>query len=295
MRCSKSGHQLILNHSTLQLFDYGIQGLANGSSKEEISKHLLKVEHLLCGYTAFVSNLPGFYRPSDRIDLYRLIKRAQERLSYRNYPLIEMFLQLITHTLCSSSIIETLKAKLVEKTTEGLAYFYCDYKDTATQQAANIVKSMVKHAAIQNRQSYKNLQLFLERHKQDGTLNSAPSISNMTDVMLKMIGHYDCFYVVIDALDECPDDHRHEVLDILKTINTKASNTRVIYTSREETDIKQAFDEFKSVRITANMSDLQLYVASEIEMRTSSGRLKIKHSEVKEKIINKLTHEADGM
>lgn len=43
------------------------------------------------------------------------------------------------------------------------------------------------------------------------------------------------------------------------------------------------------------MSDLELYVASEIQMRTFSDRLKIKHSEVKEKIINMLIHEADEM
>lgn len=115
------------------------------------------------------------------------------------------------------------------------------------------------------------------------------------DVMLKMVGHYDRFYIVVDALDEYPDDHRHEVLDVLKIINIKVSNARVIYTSREETDIKEAFNDFKSVRITANLSNLKLYVTSEIEKRTSSGRLRIKYSEVKEKIINKLTREADGM
>ena len=188
-----------------------------------------------------------------------------------------------------------LKARLVDTTTEGLAYFYCDYKDTATQQVVNIIKSLVKHVAIQNERSCEDLQALLEKYKGNGTLESTLSISKMADVFLKMVGHYDCFYVVIDALDECPDDHRHEVLAILKTISTKASNARVIYTSREETDIKEAFAEFKPIRITANTSDLELYVASEIQMRASSGRLKIKHSEVKEKIIDKLTHEADGM
>ena len=295
MRCSKTGHQLILNCNRLQPFDYGIQGLANGSSKEKILNLSFRVEYLLCGCTAFVSNLPSFCRPFDHINFYYVIQPAQERLSYRNYSLIENYLRLLAHALCSSSIIETLKAKLVEKTTEGLAYFYCDYKDAATQQAANIVKSMVKHAAIQNDRSCEDLQLFLEKYKRDRTLDSTPSISNMTDVMLKMVGHYDCFYIVVDALDECPDDYRLEVLDILKTIRTKASNARVIYTSREETDIKEAFSDFKSLCIAANMSDLKLYVVSQIETRTSSGRLKIKHSEVKEKIINKLTHEADGM
>lgn len=203
--------------------------------------------------------------------------------------------QPLAQTLGRSSIIEMLKARLVETTTEGLAYFYCDYKDTATQQADNIIKSLVKHVATQNERSCEDLQALLGKYKRNGTFESTLSISTMVDIFLKMVGHYDCFYVVVDALDECPDDHRYAVLAILKLISTKASNARVIYTSREETDIKESFAEFKSVRITANTSDLELYVASEIQMRTSSGRLKVKHSEVKDKIIDKLTHEADGM
>ena len=185
--------------------------------------------------------------------------------------------------------------KLFERTTEGLAYFYCDYKDAATQQAANIITSLVKHAAIQNEQSCENLQLFIKSHKRDGKLDSTPSISNMMDLMVKMVGHYDCFYIVVDAIDECPDNHRHEVLRILKDITKKASKAHVIYTSREETNIQEAFNEFKAVHITANTNDLELYVASEIQMRTSSGRLKIRDSEVKDKIINKLIHKPDGM
>ena len=176
-----------------------------------------------------------------------------------------------------------------------MAYFYCDYKDATTQQATNIIKSMIKHVAIQNEQSCEKLQLFLEKRKSEKTIDTYPSISDMLDMMLKMLGNYDRFYIVVDALDECTDDHRHEVLDILKSINTKANNVHVIYTSREETDIGEAFNDFESVRITANIHDLELYVASEIGTRTSSGRLRIKHSEAKERIIDSLTHKADGM
>lgn len=195
----------------------------------------------------------------------------------------------------SSTVIETIKSKLVGQTSEGLAYFYCDYKDSATQQATNIMRSLVKHAAVQNERSCRDLQQFLERHKQHGTLDSAPSLSNLTGLLVKMISHYDCFYIVVDAIDECPDDHRHEVLGILRDLSTDAVNARLIYTSREEIDIKKAFTEFKRVRIAANISDLELYVESEIGVRVSSGRLIITHSEVKDKIIDTLVHGADGM
>ena len=195
----------------------------------------------------------------------------------------------------SSSIIETLKLKLGEDTNQGLAYFYCDYKDYATQQAENIMSSLVKHAAVQNQRSCEDLQRFLEKKEQREALGSTPSVSSLTDLLVKMIGHYDCFYVIVDALDESPDGSRREVLDVLKDLSIKAVHARLIYTSRDEIDIQQAFTNFKPVRITANIDDLELYVASEIQTRSSSGRLNIKHSEVKEEIIDTLSHKADGM
>lgn len=202
---------------------------------------------------------------------------------------------ILRYASCSSSIIESIKSRLAGKTREGLAYFYCDYKDSATQQASNIMRTLVKHAAIQNERSYEDLQGLLEKHKRFGTLDSPPSLNNLTDLALKMIGHYDCFYIVIDALDEIQDDLRHDVLSMLSDLSTYAVNARFIFTSREETDIKEALARLKPIRITANVSDLKLYVASEIQMRSDSGRLKIKHSDVKAKIIDKLINGADGM
>ena len=201
----------------------------------------------------------------------------------------------LRNSLYSSAIIETIKSKLREDTNQGLAYFYCDYKDSATQQAENIMRSLVKYAAVQNQRSYEDLQRFIEKMKQHGTLGLTLSVSNLTDLLVKMIGHYDCFYVIVDALDESPDGPRREVLSMLKDLSTKAVSARLIYTSRDEIDIQQAFTDFKPVRITANIGDLELYVASEIQTRSSAGRLNIKHSEVKEEIIDTLSHKADGM
>lgn len=40
----------------MQLFDYDIEVLENGSLKGKISNHASKVEHQPCGYTALVGN-----------------------------------------------------------------------------------------------------------------------------------------------------------------------------------------------------------------------------------------------
>lgn len=133
------------------------------------------------------------------------------------------------------------------------------------------------------------------RNTQQGNLDSIPNPHQLKDLLLKVIRHYDSFYIVVDALDECPDEHRHAVLDMLGSLHANAANVTLIYTSREEVDIAQALTGFKHLRIAANVSDLELYVASEIELRIRSGRLRVKHTEVKDEIIDKLSHGADGM
>ena len=83
-----------------------------------------------------------------------------------------------------------LKARLVDTNTEGLAYFCCDYKDTATQQTINIIKSLVKHVAIQNERSCEDLQTLLEKNEHNGILESTPSVSKMVEMFLKTSLYY---------------------------------------------------------------------------------------------------------
>ncbi|MCJ1251149.1 Ankyrin-2 [Trapelia coarctata] len=198
-------------------------------------------------------------------------------------------------TVLASAIIETIRARVAGDSSKGIAYFYCDYKDSTTQEPTNIMRSLLKHAAVQHPGSFKELQQFIGKHKQQGDLDSIPNPTQLKDLLLKVIRHYDSLYIVVDALDECPDEHRHAVLDILGSLRASAANVTLIYTSREEVDIAQALSDFKHVRIAANVSDLELYAASEIELRIRSGRLRIKHTEIKDEIIDKLSHGADGM
>ena len=120
-------------------------------------------------------------------------------------------------------------------------------------------------------------------HDRKGTLDPALGITDLTDLLERMLRHYDYFYIVIDAIDECPEKHRHEVLALLGGIYQNITDARLIYTSREEHDIKERLLKLQRVHIIAKTSDFELYVASEIQNSCSSGRLNLKRSEVKGK------------
>ena len=192
-------------------------------------------------------------------------------------------------------IIENIREKVTRDSNYGLAYFYCDYKDSATQVATNVLRSLIKHAAIQNEESFTDLQGFMEKYELDNRLITSPDLSQLLSLFCRMLGRYDAFFIVIDALDESLDANRHELLKMIEDLCTNISAVKLICTSREEVDIQTALAQFSKTQIVADVHDLEMFVASEIEMRIRNGRLRIDHAEVKDKIIDKLSHQADGM
>ena len=192
-------------------------------------------------------------------------------------------------------IVEALKSDVSSDATRGIAFYYCDYKDSATQYVPGILRSLIKHAAVQNEQSFDNLTEFIDLHRQEENLRSPPDLPQLQNLFLRMTSHYETFYLVIDALDEYTDTNRYQLLNVLNEIRERSPGLRIICTSREEADIKTALEQYSKVRVRAEASDLEIYVASEIELRLRDGRLSINHTEVKDEIIDKLSHHADGM
>ena len=156
------------------------------------------------------------------------------------------------------------------------------------------MRSLVKHAATQNKDSFEDLKDFTKDFQSQSSLSPVPTISQIQNLFSNIATRFEYLFVAIDALDEIPDTHRHEALKVLCEIQAIPS-VRLICTSREEVDIANKLAKLNKVQILADVKDLEIFVASEIEVRTADGRLSITHTEVKEEILDKLSHHADGM
>jgi hypothetical protein len=100
--------------------------------------------------------------------------------------------------------------------------------------------------------------------------------------------------ILIDGLDEITRN-RFDTVQLLRRIQQEPCKIRTLFASRCERDIEQCLDGFEQVSIVARSSDLELYVASEIETRTRKKELNIKDPDLKEEIMKRLIHGADGM
>jgi hypothetical protein len=176
----------------------------------------------------------------------------------------------------------------------GFAFFYCDYKDLATQEPSNVFGSLIKQLVLQKAGAFELLASFYESHSQPFGSHRSPNPESLLRMLHNIIDLFPLTSILIDGLDEITRN-RFDTVQLLRRIQQEPCKIRTLFASRCERDIEQCLDGFEQVSIVARSSDLELYVASEIEKRTRKKELNIKDPDLKEEIMKRLIHGADGM
>lgn len=195
-------------------------------------------------------------------------------------------------TVLASSVIEEALKKSDKD--NAVAFFYCDYKNAASQDPTNILCSIASHLARQDEQCFEKLQQYYKVCNPDGNLPKLPDPMRLHDLILNMALHFNNVAIVVDGLDEC-GKQTVTVAELLVSLNSKGKNIKTLILSRDEQHIRDFLDSYTQISIAARSSDLKLYVASEIELRIRSKRLRIKSEQLKEEIMDRLVNGADGM
>ena len=139
-------------------------------------------------------------------------------------------------------------------------------------------------------------------HKQGSIQPTNDSLSQCLKNMLKATRQVP-IYLIIDALDECPNDSgipssRQRVLKLVKElVGLHYPNLRLCVTSRPEFDIRTALKPLATQQISLHeeggqKQDINDYVTSVV---SSDEMMKRWRSNDKTMVINKLTARADGM
>jgi len=197
-------------------------------------------------------------------------------------------------TILCSSVIEIALAR--SNRDIAVAFFYCDYKDTTTQDPSNILGSLAKQIAKQDEQSFEMLRKLQQSKTRDGLPCVHYDPEELRVLIVSMASNYDHTMIVVDGLDECGRNTR-VVVDLLASLNTDLENCNIktLFLSRQEQDIQELLKNYAQVSIAANVVDLELYVGAEIEMRTRTKQLRIKDQSMKDHIIERLVGGAEGM
>ena len=138
-------------------------------------------------------------------------------------------------TFLASIVIDKLREQYRG---QNVAVFmlYCKYNDSETHSVQPLIASLVKQY-IQDRSVVdKRLGELHEAHYKKET---RPTLEDLKDVLDIAISQYDKTFIVLDALDEMPNEKcRSDLVDCLRTFKHKSN---LLVTSRPMPAIKQMF------------------------------------------------------
>jgi hypothetical protein len=203
--------------------------------------------------------------------------------------------------LASSTIIEDVDA-IRKAGLASLAFFYCDFRDDQKKDLRGLLSSLLVQLCHQSDSYCDMLFKFYSEHAKGLRRPSDGALLGCLKDLLKLPGQPPV-YLIVDALDECPDTSavrspRAAVLTLIKElIKSRFPNLRLCVTSRPEADIKDVLNPLTLYCIslhdeTGQNSDIEDYIKSVINTHPKNKIWKAEH---KEQVVDVLTEKADGM
>ena len=183
-----------------------------------------------------------------------------------------------------------------------LAYFYFDFKDTAKQDSHALLSSVLIQLSDQSDILCDTLFSLYSAHDQGSEQPTADSLARCLIDMLAIMGRVP-IYLIMDALDECPNDSgipssRERVLELVKElVELRHLNLRLCVTSRPEFDIRTTLEPLVTQQVSLHdesgqKQDINHYITSVIY---SDKKMKRWRDDDKNMVIEKLMEKADGM
>ncbi|KAK1655916.1 hypothetical protein BDP81DRAFT_456712 [Colletotrichum phormii] len=141
----------------------------------------------------------------------------------------------------------------------GIAYTYCNFKDTERQDCHDLLSSLAKQLAQSLSTIPPRLEELYSTHQKRNTFRSKQETIEMLQTIASC---YDRVFVVIDALDECERNARLDFLPEVFRLQ-QVSQVNIFATIRDIPEIIQAaeFANSIAVEIRATEEDVMRYVS----------------------------------
>ena len=183
-----------------------------------------------------------------------------------------------------------------------MAYFYCDFRDKSKQNRRDLLPSLVIQLSSRCDSYCDILSCLYLAHDGGAQKPSEDDLMKCLEEMVALPDHPPV-YLIIDALDECPDSSgmpspREQVLCLLKDlVGLSLPGLHICVTSRPEVDIRTVIEPLASRRVSLHdqsgqKKDIIRYVTSVVH---SDPKMRRWRDEDKKLVIETLSERADGM
>ncbi|KAJ6538461.1 ankyrin repeat-containing domain protein [Mycena vulgaris] len=192
-------------------------------------------------------------------------------------------------TVLASVVVDHLRANMDSQST-GVAVLYLNHKETEVHSPSNLLAGVWRQLVLQKPISSAVHQLYA-KHREPRT---RPSLEEIHAVLCSTISEHSEVFIIIDALDEYPEQQRNVLLRRLSVLGSAVS---LMVTSRLHIKINNVFANrvVETLEIRATEDDIRRYVDGQI---AQSLRLS-KHIKdcpgLREEIETTLVRGSDGM
>lgn len=191
--------------------------------------------------------------------------------------------------MLSSIVIDYLQT-FVRVENVGIAYIFCDYRTKLEQTPMNLIASLLKQLLQEKRYIPDNLKSLYQLHNRKQT---RPTLDELARMLQSETSKYSQVFLVIDALDECPDDdgRRQVILSKIRVIQA-VGNLNLMATSRFIPKIAQEFHQSIQLEILASDEDIHRYLEGQMFRMTRCVKRDIR---LQETIKNSIVKAVGGM
>jgi hypothetical protein len=195
-------------------------------------------------------------------------------------------------TILSSTAIEDIRDTCQKDADASHAFFYFSFSDKRKQSDGDLLRSLVAQLG------WREPGLSMLRWAYENARQGVPGPDELEKILMASIRSCSKVYVLVDALDECPEDNetRQSVLARIERLTQDASNLKIFATSRELDSIRKSMEVLAAeplrVITRAVDADIQAYLSTELSRDRNLCELS---PEMRTLIESTIASKADGM
>jgi hypothetical protein len=164
----------------------------------------------------------------------------------------------------------------------GLAYFYFSYRNKTSIQS--VVLALLEQLYLQSSTVATEVQML----EASASNPLERPLAEIISVLISVLGRFRKVYIVLDALDECPSDHRSDLEALISSF--QSPHARVLVTTRPSLDLL-SLENSPSIDITPSPEDMTLFVTSKMQKikisREHSPFTDTQEVKIREKLVEK--------
>ncbi len=194
-----------------------------------------------------------------------------------------------------SRVIEHIQEQHALNDEIGIVYAYIQYDSPETHEPSNLLRAFIKQLCLRKELDLRLLDFFNE-YSRDAR---GPSFEKLQWHFIELATPFTGFFVVVDALDEAPQEQRKKIFKMISNLVNELPCVRIFTTSRKEPDITKKFSQLKAPTIELeakdSAEDIEIYVRGKVESLISDEELVLEDHSLQDMIIQELISKADGM